>query len=96
MDTSLLSDDPMLKDRTIATVLVVDDTPDNLALMATLLRDHYLVKVANHGEKALRIAQSDAPPDLILLDIMMPGLTATRSAGSSRRIPPRATFPSSS
>ncbi|ADX46997.1 response regulator receiver modulated metal dependent phosphohydrolase [Paracidovorax avenae ATCC 19860] len=74
MDTSLLSDDPMLKDRTIATVLVVDDTPDNLALMATLLRDHYLVKVANHGEKALRIAQSDAPPDLILLDIMMPGL----------------------
>lgn len=57
-----------------ATVLVVDDTPDNLSLMAGLLKDDYKVKVANNGEKALRIAQSDSPPDLILLDIMMPGM----------------------
>ncbi|MEY4979050.1 MAG: hypothetical protein RLZZ352_1320 [Pseudomonadota bacterium] len=57
------------------TVLVVDDTPDNLALMSGLLKDRYRVKVANHGEKALRIAQGDDPPDLILLDIMMPGLS---------------------
>ena len=55
-----------------ATVLVVDDTPDNLALMTSLLKGIYKVKVANGGEKALRIAQSDPPPDLILLDIMMP------------------------
>ncbi|NOJ99126.1 two-component system response regulator, partial [Corallococcus coralloides] len=67
MDTTPSFEEHVLKDRTIATVLVVDDTPDNLALMSTLLRDHYLVKVANHGEKALRIAQSDTPPDLILL-----------------------------
>jgi putative two-component system response regulator len=57
-----------------ATVLVVDDTPDNLALMSGLLKDTYRVKVANHGEKGLRIAQGEAPPDLILLDIMMPDL----------------------
>ena len=57
-----------------ATVLVVDDTPENLALMAGLLKDHYKVKVANHGDKALKIAMSDRPPDLILLDIMMPDL----------------------
>ena len=57
-----------------ATLLVVDDTPDNLALMSSLLKDDYLVKVANSGEKALKIAASDTPPDLILLDIMMPGM----------------------
>jgi putative two-component system response regulator len=57
-----------------ATVLVVDDTPDNLSLMSGLLKDDYKVKVANGGEKALKIAQSDNPPDLILLDIMMPGM----------------------
>jgi len=55
-----------------ATVLVVDDTPDNLSLMSALLKDLYKVKVANNGEKALKIAASDNPPDLILLDIMMP------------------------
>lgn len=56
------------------TILVVDDTPDNLALMSGLLKDDYVVKVANHGEKALRIAAAEHPPDLILLDIMMPGM----------------------
>ena len=57
-----------------ATLLVVDDMPDNLVLMSSLLKDDYKVKVANGGEKALKIAASDSPPDLILLDIMMPGM----------------------
>ena len=57
-----------------ATVLVVDDTPDNLALMSGLLKDDYKVKIASGGEKALKIATSDTPPDLILLDITMPGM----------------------
>jgi putative two-component system response regulator len=56
------------------TVLVVDDTPDNLSLVSSLLRDDYVVRVANNGEKALRIAASEQAPDLILLDIMMPGM----------------------
>ena len=56
------------------TVLVVDDTPDNLFLMKNLLQDYYRVKVASSGEQALKIAASEAPPDIILLDIMMPGL----------------------
>jgi C4-dicarboxylate-specific signal transduction histidine kinase len=55
-----------------ATILVVDDTPDNLTIMSNLLEDKYTVKVANRGEKGLKIARSDSPPDLILLDIMMP------------------------
>ena len=57
------------------TVLVVDDTADNLALMSGLLKDLYKIKVANSGEKALRIARGDPPPDLILLDVVMPGLS---------------------
>jgi len=57
-----------------ATILVVDDTPDNLAVLSSLLKDEYRVKVASSGEKALKIAATDNPPDLILLDIMMPGM----------------------
>ncbi len=57
-----------------ATILVVDDTPENLTLMSGLLKENYKVKIANSGEKALKIAASETPPNLILLDIMMPGL----------------------
>jgi len=57
-----------------ATVLVVDDTPDNLSFISGILKDQYRVKVANNGEKAIAIAQSATPPDLILLDIMMPDM----------------------
>ena len=57
-----------------ATILVVDDTPDNLAFMSGLLKDTYRIKIANNGEKAISIARSQTPPDLILLDIMMPGM----------------------
>lgn len=49
--------------------------PDNLTLIAGLLRGLYRVVAANHGEKAIAIAHSEHPPDLILLDIMMPGLS---------------------
>ena len=58
-----------------ATVLIVDDTKDNLTLMSGLLKDLYRIKVAGSGEKALQIVHSERPPDLILLDVMMPGLS---------------------
>jgi putative two-component system response regulator len=54
------------------TILVVDDTPENLSLMNELLQDLYQVKVAPSGARALKIARGATPPDLILLDIMMP------------------------
>lgn len=54
------------------TILVVDDTPDNLALMSELLTDTYHLKIANSGARALKLATSGTLPDLILLDIMMP------------------------
>ena len=56
------------------TVLVVDDTPDNITLISNLLRDLYRVRIANNGERGLRIATTDPRPDLILLDVMMPGM----------------------
>jgi signal transduction histidine kinase len=56
------------------TILLVDDMPENLALLDGILRNEYRVKAALHGEKALKIALSDDPPDLILLDIVMPDI----------------------
>jgi len=56
------------------TILVVDDTPDNITLLCGLLGDQYKNKVATNGQKALQIAFAEPHPDLILLDIMMPGM----------------------
>ncbi|HYH43074.1 MAG TPA: HD domain-containing phosphohydrolase [Burkholderiales bacterium] len=53
-------------------VLVVDDTPENLRVMSWVLQPHYKVKLAPSGGRALQICFSGEPPDLILLDIMMP------------------------
>jgi len=55
-------------------ILIVDDTPANLALLSDILRSDYRTKAAVSGEKALQLAFSGTPPDLILLDIMMPGM----------------------
>ncbi|WP_053160262.1 HD-GYP domain-containing protein [Pseudomonas sp. P1.8] len=72
---------------TAPTLLVVDDTPDNLMLMTDLLKDRYRVKAANSGEKALRVLQGDTLPDLILLDIMMPGMSGHEVAQRLKRDP---------
>ena len=55
-------------------ILVVDDALDSLSLLGNILKNLYRVKIANNGHKALQIAQGLEPPDLILLDIMMPGV----------------------
>ncbi|MBE0506848.1 MAG: response regulator [Marinospirillum sp.] len=53
-------------------LLIVDDQPANIKVLASLLKDDYTIQVANKGQKALEIARSSNPPDLILLDILMP------------------------
>jgi putative two-component system response regulator len=74
-------------------ILVVDDTPDNLTLMSELLSGLYEVKVANSGQRGIRIATSVPPPDLILLDIMMPEMdgyevcTSLKADARTRGIP---------
>ncbi len=55
-----------------ATILVVDDTPENIDVLRGILRGEYKVKAALNGEKALSIATGSPAPDIILLDIMMP------------------------
>lgn len=54
------------------TILVVDDTPENIDILDEILGKDYIIKAALSGEKALKIAGAETPPDLILLDIMMP------------------------
>jgi len=54
-----------------STVLVVDDTPENIDVLREILGDDYIVKVATSGKMALKIVAAQ-PPDLILLDVMMP------------------------
>lgn len=55
-----------------ATIMVVDDVSDNLDVLVELLDDDYRIKVANSGERTLKLLESGKLPDLILLDVMMP------------------------
>ncbi len=58
----------------LPTVLLVDDVPDNIAILADILKEGYRLKAARDGESALKVALGDPPPDLILLDVAMPGM----------------------
>ncbi|MBK9055866.1 MAG: SpoIIE family protein phosphatase [Chloroflexi bacterium] len=76
-----------------ANILIVDDTPDNLRLLTQILGEHcYQVRVATSGERALASIKL-APPDLILLDIKMPGMDgfavcqALKADSAARDIP---------
>lgn len=54
-------------------ILVVDDTPSNIDIILSIIGDDYEVAVALSGEDALEILEEEKP-DLILLDIVMPGM----------------------
>ncbi|MBF0265179.1 MAG: response regulator [Gammaproteobacteria bacterium] len=56
------------------TVLVVDDSAENIELLSHMLHEEYKVKAALHGDRAIHIAKRSPHPDMILLDIMMPGM----------------------
>jgi putative two-component system response regulator len=58
----------------LSTILIVDDAPENLAVLNELLQPIYRVRVATSGEQALRLAVTTPEPDLIMLDVMMPGM----------------------
>ena len=55
-------------------ILIVDDEPINITLLAGILKETYKVKMAKDGERAMKIANTVPAPDLILLDVMMPGM----------------------
>ena len=82
---------PNLRER--RTILVADDAPENIELLSSILEHDYNVKIATHGEKVIEIVYSHAPPDLILLDVMMPHLSGhgvcqrIKASGDRNRIP---------
>jgi len=57
-----------------ATILIVDDAPENIDVLTGILREGYKVKAALNGETAINIAKAAKKPDLILLDVLMPGI----------------------
>ena len=76
-----------------ARVLVVDDTPQNVKLLEDLLAFHgYEVEVAGDGEEALEAVRRK-PPDLLLLDVVMPGLTGYDVCRTIRADPALAMLP---
>ena len=56
------------------TILVVDDVPENIAVLEEILKEEYRVLAATSGDAALRIARTAPAPDLILLDVLMPDI----------------------
>ncbi|HAP42508.1 MAG TPA: diguanylate cyclase response regulator [Spirochaetaceae bacterium] len=58
----------------LQTLLLVDDSPDNLAILAGHLNNDYVISQAASGAEALRLIQTELSPDLILLDVLMPGM----------------------
>jgi putative two-component system response regulator len=62
-----------MKELSQCTILAVDDTRTNLDLLVSALDDHYDLSVAMNGGTALQLV-AENPPDLILLDLMMPGM----------------------
>ena len=70
------------------TVLIVDDTPQNLTILGELLQPYYRVRAANSGERALRAAGLEPPPDLILLDISMPLLNGVDAGRQLKKMLP--------
>jgi putative two-component system response regulator len=76
-----------------ATLLIADDEPANLALLTRILKPYYRVRVANSGEAALRVARSQEPPDLILLDVMMPDLDGYQVIERLRQSPRTLSIP---
>jgi PAS domain S-box-containing protein len=75
------------------TVLIVDDSPDDIAIIGELLKDLYDVKVANNGERALKVAQTGTPPDIILLDIMMPVMNGYETCRRLKETPETLNIP---
>lgn len=81
------SEDAVASQSVRPTILIVDDTPDNLMLLSSIFKDEYRVRLAPNGEKALAICQSESPPDLVLLDVMMPGMDGFEVIAKMREHP---------
>ena len=69
------------------TILIVDDTPANIQVLAGALNDKYAIKVATSGKAALEIMSQAEKPDLVLLDVMMPEMDGYQVCRSIKEEP---------
>ena len=83
MQFSTFKETPM----TNATILMVDDSPENLHVLDSLLRPQYRLLVATSGKEGLRRAKNLPKPDLILLDVMMPDMDGYATLAHLREDP---------
>ena len=74
-------------------ILIVDDVHENLHVLMNILRDDYAIVAATSGEKALKISRRQPPPDLILLDIKMPGMDGYSVLARLKSDPATASIP---
>lgn len=74
-------------------ILIVDDIPTNIHMLATVLKDEYRIKTAISGHKALEIVQRSDKPELILLDVMMPEMSGIEMLRILRQMPEYAHIP---
>ena len=74
-------------------VLIVDDAAENLRILGETLHDNYTIMFARNGQDALRIAESDTPPDLILLDVIMPGINGYEACRHLKKSPKTSDIP---
>ena len=74
-------------------ILIVDDVHENLHALMNILRDDYAISAATSGEKALDLAQREPRPDLILLDIKMPGMDGYSVLSALKTNPATAEIP---
>ena len=81
-----------MKDLSECTVLIVDDAETNIDILLEILGEDYDVAVAMDGESALELVE-DEPPDLILLDIMMPGMDGFEVCDRLKNNPKTADIP---
>jgi putative two-component system response regulator len=76
-----------------ARILVVDDEPFYTEVLQNLLWDDYHVTVAKNGEDALRLAREEPLPDLIMLDILLPGIDGYEVCRQLKQDPVTSTVP---
>jgi putative two-component system response regulator len=76
-----------------ATVLIVDDTPENIALLSALLQARYRTRIATSGSSALKAVVCVPMPDLILLDVMMPEMDGYETCRRIKALPDCAEIP---
>ena len=82
-----------MENQTKPRILVVDDIIDNIEILGSILRPEYEVTMAMNGQKALQLAGGPNPPDLILLDIVMPEMDGSEVCRRLKESPQTARIP---